>query len=72
MKTVVKAYEIVPGPVKMISLNHAFERSYLSSKVFLFKEKESYWKKLQLFVWGGKEFYSDVEEDLYNQVCVYI
>lgn len=61
-----RAYEVVPKYFKEKSIKNAFDGKYF--KTFFFKERNSKWKRLQLFVWGGKEFFTAVEDDSYNQV----
>lgn len=49
-------------------LHDVYTDKVKKEKQFDFEEFESNWSKLQLFIWGGKEFVSEVKESEYEMV----
>ena len=68
MNTFKNAYVFLPD--RLVS---RFTEKEQRSAVFIYEgEKEPVWKKIskkvRMFIWGGRNFLADIEEDLYTHV----
>ena len=55
--------------IKKSFLRSVFDSTNEKKRTFPFKDIESKFTQLQLFIWGGKDFLSEWKENSYSLVC---